>query len=33
VGGHWDGQHLAKTIVGKLETAIDGVGGSGAAGG
>jgi hypothetical protein len=26
VGGHWDGAHLAKAIVGKLETAVDGVG-------
>jgi hypothetical protein len=26
VGGQWDGNHLAKTIVGKLETAINGVG-------
>ena len=28
VGGQWDGQHLAKAIVGKLETAVDGVGAS-----
>ena len=33
VGGHWDGNHLAKTIVGKLEGAIDGVGGSSSTGG
>lgn len=27
VGGHWDGAHLATTIVDKLEAAIEGVGG------
>jgi hypothetical protein len=29
VGGHWDGAHLAKAIVDKLEAAIEGVGGKG----